>query len=76
MTNDRPDNPAYGYDVYVQRLGVYVQYKENSTSLPPDPDIKNPYARGHSPKAGWRRGYVPQLDSLDNGQTLDRPRLD
>ncbi|KAF1939585.1 hypothetical protein EJ02DRAFT_381455 [Clathrospora elynae] len=44
---DDMDQPRYGYDVYVQRLSVYVQLRESGRDGNPsqavDPDIPNPY---------------------------------
>jgi hypothetical protein len=40
---DAADNPAYCYDVFVQRLSVYVQRKVDEPYFPEDADIKSPY---------------------------------
>ncbi|CAI6334585.1 unnamed protein product [Periconia digitata] len=40
---DENDQPAYGYDVFVQRLSVYVQLNDGESGIPVDPDIQNPY---------------------------------
>ncbi|PVI00505.1 hypothetical protein DM02DRAFT_391316 [Periconia macrospinosa] len=41
---DRDDQPVYGYDVFVQRLSVYVQLDDGESGLHvDDPDIRNPY---------------------------------
>ena len=71
LSDNSPDSPVYGYDVYVQRLGVYVQYKEHSSALPTDPDIENPYEKEESRKSGHRQRYTPQLDTLDNGRYVN-----
>jgi hypothetical protein len=77
--------PAHGYDIYVQRMSVYVQRNEGPVNLSPDDDIKNPYAYGPQDwNATGRRGSqsngavdgdtekeaVPLLDSMDNGSTI------
>ncbi|KAI9801678.1 MAG: hypothetical protein M1833_002360 [Piccolia ochrophora] len=70
---DEDDNPTHGFDVYVQKLGVYVQHKDISPSLPTDPDIENPYERSgyfNKRKGPKKRGYVPQLNTLDNGNAI------
>ncbi|KAI9815160.1 MAG: hypothetical protein M1832_005562 [Thelocarpon impressellum] len=60
---DGDDAPRHAFDVQVQRLAVYVQYREDSASPPSDPDIQSPYERaGH--------GYMPRLDALDNGNAI------
>ena len=65
---DAEDNPEYGYDVYVQRLGCYIQHKESS-EIPNDPDIENPYNEdannGQNPHE-----YVPHLETLDNENAI------
>lgn len=81
---DAADNPSYGYDVYAQRLSVYVQLSEGPPGLPDDPDIRNPYNEeeyqeyqrlkrqyGSPTDAnGHERGYIPKLQTLDNGSTI------
>ncbi|KAM5431568.1 hypothetical protein McanMca71_004803 [Microsporum canis] len=71
------DNPAHGYDVYVQRLSCYVQHKQTpgTISLPmEDSDIKNPYhiednQAGDSPEKR-KDVYIPRLNTLDNGNAI------
>ncbi|KAK2809675.1 hypothetical protein FQN49_008596, partial [Arthroderma sp. PD_2] len=71
------DNPAHGYDVYVQRLSCYIQHKQTPGAiLPPteDPDIKNPYhieenQAGDSPEKR-KDVYIPRLNTLDNGNAI------
>ncbi|ORY01338.1 hypothetical protein BCR34DRAFT_546370 [Clohesyomyces aquaticus] len=82
---DGHDQPAYGYDVYVQRLSVYVQKSEGEPGLPVDPDIRNPYNEeeyqeyqrlrrqyGSSIDVTGRfnESYIPKLQTLDNGSTI------
>ncbi|KAF2195270.1 hypothetical protein K469DRAFT_649019 [Zopfia rhizophila CBS 207.26] len=80
---DAFDNPTYGYDVYVQRLSVYIQRSEDEPSLPVDPDIRNPYNEeeyqeyqrlrrqyGASVDANGHDQYIPKLKTLDNGSTI------
>jgi hypothetical protein len=81
---DDADQPRYGYDVYVQRLSVYVQLSEG---IPPgqavDPDIPNPYdeeaweeyvrlkkSYGDVGPDEHQERYIPKLRSLDNGNTI------
>jgi CorA-like Mg2+ transporter protein len=71
---DGPDNPAYGYDVYIQRLACYVQHKEDPPSPPFDGanGISNPYKvqpNGHA-LAMKHKQYLPQLSSLDNDNAI------
>ncbi|KAI9843557.1 MAG: hypothetical protein M1837_006233 [Sclerophora amabilis] len=67
------ENPSEGYNVFVQRLAVYIQHKDDSPAIPNDPDILNPYNEAEYFR---RRGiqhenvYIPVLDSLDNGNTI------
>lgn len=78
------DNPSYMYDVFVQRLSVYVQRKEEVPDQPLDlGDIRNPYNeeefeehqrwkkqhRKQSVDEGKDR-YIPRLNTLDNGNTI------
>ncbi|KAF2478000.1 uncharacterized protein BDR25DRAFT_338695 [Lindgomyces ingoldianus] len=82
---DSSDQPTYGYDVYVQRLSVYVQRSEGPPGLPVDPDIRNPYNEeeyqeyqrlkrqyGSSVDANghYKDNYIPKLQTLDNGSTI------
>ncbi|OCK75711.1 hypothetical protein K432DRAFT_361619, partial [Lepidopterella palustris CBS 459.81] len=80
---DALGTPSYGYDVFVQRLSVYVQRSEGEPYLPSDPDIRNPYNEaeygeyqrlkrqyGNSVDANGHEEYVPKLQTLDNGSTI------
>ncbi|KAF2200564.1 hypothetical protein GQ43DRAFT_472593 [Delitschia confertaspora ATCC 74209] len=80
---DAMDTPSYGFDVFVQRLSVYVQRSVDEPYLPVlDADIKNPYSeeefeeyqrlrrRYGSVDANGQRKYVPKLSTLDNGSTI------
>ncbi|KAL8738221.1 MAG: hypothetical protein Q9181_000947 [Wetmoreana brouardii] len=65
---DEDDNPAYGWDVYAQRLSCYIQHKEPPSDVPGYPDIENPYdANGSSNNP---HEYLPRLESLDNGNAI------
>ncbi|KAF1963386.1 hypothetical protein CC80DRAFT_521428 [Byssothecium circinans] len=46
---DDLDQPAYAWDVFVQRLGVYVQMSDGEPGLPVDSDFENPYYSPDSP---------------------------
>ncbi|KAF2787082.1 hypothetical protein K505DRAFT_288572 [Melanomma pulvis-pyrius CBS 109.77] len=79
---DAMDQPTYGYDVYVQRLSVYVQLSDGEPGLPVDPDIRNPYNEEElkeyqrlrrqygSKDANGREEYIPKLKTLDNSSTI------
>jgi hypothetical protein len=70
---DEQDQPAYGFDVFVQRLSVYIQHKEVNPELPTDPDIISPYRQkenGNTDKKGRTLSYIPRLESLDNGNAI------
>lgn len=80
---DDVDQPAYGYDAYVQRLSVYVQLSNGKPGQAVDPDIPNPYNEeafeeyqrlkrqyGNVDANEHREKYVPQLRTLDNGNTI------
>ncbi|KAI9837392.1 MAG: hypothetical protein M1838_004834, partial [Thelocarpon superellum] len=64
---DEEDTPSYGHDIYVQRMGVCFQYKEEASNLPTDPSIKNPYTREEK-GPGHRR--MQSVDSMDNGSAI------
>ncbi|KAI8938981.1 hypothetical protein NX059_004825 [Plenodomus lindquistii] len=77
------DQPVYGYDVYVQRLSVYVQLSDGTPGQAVDPDIPNPYneeayeeyqrlkkSYGNVDANEHREMYVPKLRTLDNGNTI------
>lgn len=70
----RPDNPKYGYDVYVQRVSCYIQHKQTAIEVPTNPDIKNPYIidppKTDSAKSRTKHEYIPRLDTLDNGNAI------
>jgi hypothetical protein len=41
---DEEDNPVYGFDVYAQRLSVYVQLSDGEVGMPVDDlGVPNPY---------------------------------
>ena len=79
---DENDNPTYGYDVFVQRLSVYIQRNEGPPQDPDDPNILNPYVVTgteyfdlrqqslHIPANGGIETLKPLLESLDNGNTI------
>lgn len=77
------DQPAYGYDVYVQRLSVYVQLSDGKPGQAVDPDIPNPYneeayeeyqrlkrSYGNVDANEHQEKYIPKLRTLDNGNTI------
>lgn len=65
------DNPIYGWDIYVQRLGVYIQHKDTSPASPPD--IESPYYESDgflkTKSKKHEHEHRPRLESLDNGMT-------
>lgn len=81
---DREENACYGYDVYVQRLSVYVQHNEDSPYVYADPDVKSPYEPSQwkdyqrlknqynldGKVDGHGRRWFPQIEHLDNGSTI------
>lgn len=83
-TYDKDDQlPCYGYDVFVQRLSVYVQLSDGRPGQAVDPDIPNPYneeayedyqrlkkSYGNVDANEHRDRYIPKLRTLDNGNTI------
>lgn len=80
---DQEDQPRYGFDVYVQRLSVYVQLSDGMPGQAVDPDIPNPYddeaweeymrlkkSYGNVDANEHQEKYIPKLRSLDNGNTI------
>ncbi|KAF1832428.1 hypothetical protein BDW02DRAFT_529930 [Decorospora gaudefroyi] len=80
---DETDQPRYGFDVYVQRLSVYVQFSDGIAGEAEDPDVPNPYDEEawdeyQRLKMGYggvdpdicRDRYIPKLRSLDNGNCI------
>lgn len=80
---DLADQPAYGFDVYVQRLSVYVQLSDGRPGQAVDPDIPNPYNEeayeeyqrlkkqyGNVDANEHQDQYIPKLRTLDNGNTI------
>lgn len=79
---DESDNPTYGYDVFVQRLSVYVQRNEGPPQDPEDPNILNPYLVTGTEYFDLRKQSLPirtngdienlkpLLESMDNGNTI------
>ncbi|KAH7118817.1 hypothetical protein B0J11DRAFT_77552 [Dendryphion nanum] len=83
---DALDNPSYGYDVFAQRMSVYVQLSDGEPGLPSDPDIKSPYMSSEEYEDYQRlkkqyegdgrphvNGYerrAPKLQTLDNGSCI------
>lgn len=65
---DKDDNPRYGWDVYVQRISCYIQHKETVQERSQYQDIDNPYREVKNEND--TRKYVPDLHSLDNGNTI------
>ena len=79
---DASDQPQYGYDVFVQRLSVYIQLSDGEPGLPVDPDIRNPYniedlqeyqrLRNQYGTVGpsGNEQRTPKIQTLDNGSTI------
>ena len=80
---DVADQPAYGFDVYVQRMSVYVQLSDGQPGQAVDPDIPNPYNEeayeeyqrlkrqyGNVDANEHQDRYIPKLRTLDNGNTI------
>jgi hypothetical protein len=80
---DDEDQPCYGYDVYVQRLSVYVQVCDGTPGQAVDPDIPNPYneeayeeyqrlkkSYGNVDANVHQERYIPKLRTLDNNNTI------
>ena len=79
---DENDTPTYGYDVFVQRLSIYIQRNEGPPEDPDDPSILNPYGKTGKdhyelqkenpadPTNGNIKDLKPFLQSLDNGNTI------
>ena len=65
---DENDNPKYGYDVFVQRLSCYIQYKESVQGTADAQGVRNPYTDQQGRKNSHK--YVPHLDQLDNGNAI------
>ena len=66
---DAEDNPAYSWDVYVQRLSCYIQHKEVALQIPTDLDIENPYIEDPRIERDPHE-YIPRLETLDNGNAI------
>ncbi|KAI9682766.1 MAG: hypothetical protein M1829_006755 [Trizodia sp. TS-e1964] len=62
---DDEDNPAYMYDIYVQRTAVYIQHKDSSPNLPMESDIRSPYDQ-----MGKGNEYFSTVDSFDNENAI------
>ena len=60
---DRGNVPAHGYDVYVQRMSVYIQRNEGPVNMSPDGDLRNPYVP--SPATRTANGTIYQVDDLE-----------
>jgi hypothetical protein len=75
---DKGNVPSHGYDVYVQRLSVYVQRNEGPVTISPEEDMKNPYEPKPG-KPGLNSGLaekdrewdtMPLMESMDNNSTI------
>lgn len=81
---DNADAPCYGWDVFVQRLSVYVQFSDPGGPDPPH-GVKNPYEQAEyesslANKEDWKHAQaahghshwpkLPAFDTLDNGNTI------
>ena len=72
--------PSEWYDIGPDRLAssrmyltdniqsCYIQHQELSSDIPIDPDIPSPYENDHTHRGP--NAYFPQLDSLDNCNTI------
>ena len=80
---DSTDQPCYGFDVYIQRLSVYVQLNDGNPGRAVDPDIPNPYdeeeyeqyqrlkkSYGNFDANVNKDKYIPKLRTLDNSNTI------
>lgn len=79
---DDSDNPIHGHDVFVQRTSVYVQKKWSESRAVVTPNMRNPYDEEYQdyyrerqrnsslPNGELAEEYFPQLDTLDNGNTV------
>jgi hypothetical protein len=80
---DETDQPCYGFDVYVQRLSVYIQLSDGRPGQAVDPDIPNPYneeayeeyqrlkkSYGNVDANEHQERYIPKLRTLDNSNTI------
>ena len=77
---DKGNVPSPGYDVYVQRLSVYVQRSEGPVDISPDDDVNNPYIPTPKSSAPVANGgpaerereweCLPLMESMDNNSTI------
>lgn len=78
---DKGNVPSPGYDVYVQRLSVYMQRNEGPVTVSPEEDIKNPYEPNpgvpvtpvvnFNPTEKEREwDTLPLMESMDNNSTI------
>lgn len=79
--SEKGNVPTHGYDVYVQRLSVYVQRNEGPVNMSPDGDTPNPYAPTPRTSLAMRRlnrnvekveemDTLPLIESMDNDSTI------
>jgi hypothetical protein len=80
---DEDDQPRYRFDVYAQRLSVYVQRSEGRPGQAVDPDIPNPYneeayeeyqrlkkSYGNVDATVSQETYIPKIRTLDNSNAI------
>ncbi|KAF2878151.1 hypothetical protein BDV95DRAFT_663363 [Massariosphaeria phaeospora] len=79
---DDEDQPSYAFDVYLQRLSVYIQLSDGVPGEPVDEDVRNPYDEEQYEQyeklkkqyagvdANGNETYIPKLKTLDNGSTI------
>ena len=79
---DENDNATYGYDVFVQRISVYVQKNDGPPEDPEDPNSFNPYLQNGGGDSGLKterqphpsndefENVKPLFKNLDNGNTI------
>lgn len=64
---DEDDQPTYGYDVFVQRLSVYVQLNDGESGVQVDPDIRNPYKETHYSREQMMKKHYENTESNTKG---------
>jgi hypothetical protein len=80
LTIARPDEPISRHDVYVQRVGCYIQHKLAASDIPFDePDMKNPYCYDGGDRENDNKytinddhvkDKIPPIRALDNGNVI------
>ncbi|KAF2640054.1 hypothetical protein P280DRAFT_452458 [Massarina eburnea CBS 473.64] len=76
---DDNDQPTYGFDVFVQRMSVYVQMSDGEPGLPVDPEIRNPYSpEGQQEYEAYarRKSQYSGMGDSPNGKHKYVPKLE